>query len=376
MKTANQLKKQLNRTGLFLRKGFTYLFYLSGLKKAPLPGSMNVEITWNCNLNCIMCPRHRAQSFKAENKNMSLAEFKQIVEKIPSCRHINIVGDGEPFVNPDFIDMLSFAGSKGITTSFNSNGTLLSEKNILALPGNVNLIWISIDSPVKETYERIRPGADFDVLISNIERLNKLRKDIQIVFQPAIMKMNMTEMPKMLDIAKRVGASVNFVQLMAFDKELDEQSVHHCQQEYSRVLEKIEKESREKGVLVSNRPLSPTKRRCTEPWFHPTISIEGDIYACCYVYAARGGVPSFKEYYLNQLVDVPEVHYKMGNIFRDSFKKIWNGKPYQMLRREVIRTNKPFSVSSSGLKKMREAVDSKKRYSYCAVCLARWKSAC
>lgn len=372
----NKIKKNANKVKFLAQKGSNYLSYLLGSETAPGPSSMNVEITWNCNLNCFMCPRHRAQSFKVDNKNMSLAEFRQIVEKIPSCRHINIVGGGEPFMNADFIEMLRFAESKGITVSFNSNGILLSEENILKLPQNVNLLWISIDSPVKGTYRNIRSGADLDVLLRNLETLRKLRKDIQIIFQPIIMKMSMEEMPKMIDVAKKVGASINYVQLLAFDEDLDKQSAHHFKEEYGEVLKKIWEEARKKGVAVSDRPLSPNKRSCTEPWFCPTISIEGDIYACCYVYAARGRVPSFREYYLGESIDMPEGQYRMGNVFNDSFKDIWNGNAYRLLRKEVLRTNKPFSMFPAELKELRKKINPKKRYSYCEVCLARWKCAC
>lgn len=377
MKITNKIKKYINNPGLFFQKVFTYLFYFSGMGIAPLPRSMNVEITWNCNLNnCFMCPKIRAQAFKVENRNMSLAEFKEIVNKVPSCKHINIVGDGEPFVSPDFFAMLKFCESKGITNSFNTNGILLTEKNILNLPKTVNLIWISIDSPVKETYEFIRKGSNFDNLIRNIETLHRLRKDIEINFQPVTMKINMAEMPQMIDIAKKVSASINFVNLIAFDEELDKQHVHHYPKEYGEIVKKIQAEAQKKGVKVFTRPVSPEKRSCTEPWFSPTLSIAGDVYPCNYVYEGRGDVTFFKEYYLGQPLVVPEGQYDMGNIFKQSFSKIWNGKDYRLLRKEVIKTNNPRSISSLDLKQMRGKANLKEKYSYCAMCSFRWSCTC
>lgn len=131
--------------------------YIPAKRILPLR-KINLEITWDCNLNCVMCPRLRAQNFRIKDKNMSLEEFKYIVKNIPHLKHINIVGAGEPLVNPYFYDMLDFANSKGITISFTTNGTLLNENNINKLPKNVKYIYFSVDSLEKEIYSGLRGG--------------------------------------------------------------------------------------------------------------------------------------------------------------------------------------------------------------------------
>jgi len=369
------MRELLSKAKFNWQKRYIYLFKRD---TAPYPQSINIEITWNCNLNCIMCPRIRGQPFKLKNKNMSFLEFKKILEEVPSCKHINIIGAGEPLTHPEFLEMLQYADSKGITVSFTTNGTLLNREKIIKLPKNITSVWFSIDSPVPEIYESIRVGSNFFTVLHNMETLGKLRRNTKIYIQTLLMRRNYKDLHNLISIAKKVNAVISFIHPIAFDNEEDKQHVHYLGEEYGKYSQKVYEEAKKQRIKVFYRPACPTQKpyACTEPWFTPTISIIGDVYPCCYIYEARGGALSFKEYYLGEYISVPMYQYRMGNVFENSLIDIWNREEFKLLRRKVIETHQPSSISLQELKNLRRSVNLNDRYSYCKVCLWRWMCAC
>jgi MoaA/NifB/PqqE/SkfB family radical SAM enzyme len=209
-----------------------------------------------------------------------------------------------------------------------------------------------------------------------MKSLREHRKEIKIVIQALLMRRNIAEIDNLIDISKMVNASISFIHPIAFDDDEDKQHVHYLGKDYENIMQIICEKARKEGIRVLTRPPSPKKTLCTDPFLSPLISITGDIYPCCYIYEGRGGVSSFKEYYLGEYVDVPMWQYKMGNIFQDSFAEVWNGENFRLLREKVIKTQRPNLISYSELKTLRKVTNLKLRFNYCKICLFRWSCAC
>ena len=140
------------------------------------PMNLDLCITNRCNLQCVMCRRTLEMQkgiysgiFQTEQGDMDLNVYKKVIDE--SAREgvyaIHICGDGEPLLNNDIIEMIKYARSKNILDLFmHTNGTLLlGDVASELLEAGLTRLIISIDSPVKETYEKIRVGADFDVVV-------------------------------------------------------------------------------------------------------------------------------------------------------------------------------------------------------------------
>ena len=344
-------------------------------ERAFSPRILTIEITWNCNLNCPMCPR---QAFTVrKNRNMFLQEFEKILHATPKIKQVNFCGLGEPLMNPHFYKMLEFAHQKHIGVVFVTNGTLLTENNIKRLSPNVQTIYFSIDSPIPQIYKKIR-GIDIEVVIASIRRLKVLRPDIKIYIQPLLMKETIDEMQKIVYLAKGLGTDLSLIYPIAFQEHEDRNQVYYLSN-LKNYIDNIKTIAKKEGVRIHTRPSHPVKKNCFDPWVSPTISINGDIYPCCYIYEARsdkGHIDSFREYYRGKFIDVPLEQYRLGNIFKDDFNTIWHGSKFRMIRKIILSSQYPAVLSPEEFLQLRQKVNLKYPFAYCKVCLFRWGCAC
>jgi MoaA/NifB/PqqE/SkfB family radical SAM enzyme len=71
------------------------------------PEALQVEVTNKCNFNCQMCIR---RVWKAKLQDLNLDLYKKIAKSsFPFLRKLILYGLGEPFVNPNFPEMLRIA---------------------------------------------------------------------------------------------------------------------------------------------------------------------------------------------------------------------------------------------------------------------------
>ncbi|MEO5359448.1 MAG: radical SAM protein [Nitrospirota bacterium] len=339
---------------------------LSKFDKLPLfisPMGIVIEITRDCNLNCIMCPRNFSND---KTTNMTYDQFIYIVKQLPALRHITILGRGETLINPYVFDMLK---TQGIYFTIVTNGFLLTEKNINKL-GNVSHVVVSIDSPNKDTYKNIR-GANLDILITNLKKLKKIRPDIKITIQSILMKFNMLELDGFLSLLKAIGTGcLSFVNLIAFNETLSYQHQINIENSIIR-LKQIQKKADFEKIHLISTPLLPP-RKCFTPWTTPRITIEGDVYPCCFIYNTSGDC--WQEWCMGFKIDVPQLNYKLGNLFETPMKSILNSDSFVELRKVVRRANKS-TLSVEQIKSLVSNINSSRFY-YCNICFMRHNISC
>jgi len=82
-----------------------------------------IETTSRCNLRCRGCYRYLGQGVRGQG-DMSLEDFKMVVDQFPKTTKIVPFSDGEPLLHPDFGDMLAYLALCGYRYNFATNGTL------------------------------------------------------------------------------------------------------------------------------------------------------------------------------------------------------------------------------------------------------------
>ena len=144
----------------------------------PFPLYAQIEVDAGCNLNCTMCSRNRFNT----NAKLSLSQFKEIIDKLNySVCHIAPWGYGESLLNPDFVSMMEYVRKKGMLFSLVTNGTLLHKHDMRKLLKLKPMyIMVSIDVPNAKEYEKIRLGADWDIVKENFANLVELRNELYI----------------------------------------------------------------------------------------------------------------------------------------------------------------------------------------------------
>src|SRR5262249_38730425 len=142
-----------------------------------LPSRMHIEITNSCNLKCVMC---YSPHMKRRKRFMKVDEFRRIIAQA-AAHGVNEVGlytTGEAFLHPKAVEFVRVAKreAKIPYVYITSNGTLLTPKKADGIiEAGLDSLNLSIDGAVKETYEKIRLGGNFEKLIANMRYLRRAR---------------------------------------------------------------------------------------------------------------------------------------------------------------------------------------------------------
>lgn len=118
----------------------TYLFSKASRKGIPLNGTF--ELTPVCNMSCRMCyVRMTKEQQEAVHPLRTAEEWLMLGREArdKGMLYLLLTG-GEPFLRPDFRDILSGLHQMGLVITINSNGTMIDEKTV---------IWLKETPPVR-----------------------------------------------------------------------------------------------------------------------------------------------------------------------------------------------------------------------------------
>ncbi|MFX0040898.1 MAG: radical SAM/SPASM domain-containing protein [Promethearchaeota archaeon] len=165
--------------------------------------------TLRCNCDCESC-FWKDNSVKNE---LSLEEIKRIyLEAKEEGFLISILWGGEPTLRKDIVDIIKFAKKEagfafiGIVT----NGFLIP-KRISEFGDDLDLILISLDSPVREEHDNIRslPGL-YDKIMESIEIIKKDYPLISLQFSFSISKYNIHRIDEMIALGDENEVPIAF----------------------------------------------------------------------------------------------------------------------------------------------------------------------
>jgi len=169
------------------------------------PRMLMVVLTNNCNLDCIMCTRTRA----GNTSTIPYEQIKKIEPLFPYLQTIDWQG-GEVFVVPYFKELfLKAAKHNNIEHSIITNGLLLDEEWTDIIARTRTNVTFSIDSPRKETYEKIRRGGSFEKLLMNLNMVSqangRLTDKIPLHLNVVVMKSNYLELEEFPVFCRKYG---------------------------------------------------------------------------------------------------------------------------------------------------------------------------
>ena len=198
-----------------------------------MPDYLQIETTSFCNARCIMCSHY----FSDNNNAGFLADetLTHLLDAVQLSHTISLNGMGEPFISPLLQEQIDFYANLGNRIVSNTNLSVLNERLLDQISNHFDWLEVSCDGASRETYEAIRQGLSFDVFINNLALLRERCPNVRIHIATVVMRQNVHEMPKMVELASRAGASVvTFMTLNAniiINNQLDEML------NYPRVLE-------------------------------------------------------------------------------------------------------------------------------------------
>jgi MoaA/NifB/PqqE/SkfB family radical SAM enzyme len=174
------------------------------------PTWVTLETTAVCNLKCVQCPRENPNGTLVETE-LDAAIFDKFEPYIPYLTLLQLHGLGEPMLADLFWQIISHEGTKDVSiVEVNSNGTLLTERNIeRLLTSGLKMVNFSLDAATASTYKKIRAG-NFEKVIKGIRRLVERRKQypdtgLRMCMNMTLMVENITELPAFIELAHDIG---------------------------------------------------------------------------------------------------------------------------------------------------------------------------
>lgn len=153
-----------------------------------------------CNLACKFCPcgsAHNELWTEEKRKSIGLMQMDVYKKIIDDCHEfkdkikvLRLYKEGEPLLNPNFVEMVAYAKQSGKFTSIDTttNGTLLNPKlNRALVEAGLNRINISVDGLSSQEYEDVcGRKIDFDAFRANIKDLYENKGDCHIFIKTVI----------------------------------------------------------------------------------------------------------------------------------------------------------------------------------------------
>lgn len=169
------------------------------------PVNLTWEVSLACNLRCTHCLSSSGAPAEGE---LTTAEALDLVEQVHRARVFQInFGGGEPFMRPDFEEILAACHNRGIMTCISTNGTLLDAARVARLAtSRLVAIQVSMDGAKRETCDAIRGAGVFDAATQAVKLLAATRMPTSI--NTVLTAQNADEIPAMHEMARSLGVSL------------------------------------------------------------------------------------------------------------------------------------------------------------------------
>src|SRR5207253_7507954 len=202
------------------RRYFDHIAAERGAIAEAEPVCLYLETTNRCTLLCTTCPR----TFEALEPpgDMSWELFTEIVDQFPRIARVVLHGVGEPMMVRTLPRMVRYLKDRGTYVLFNTNGTVLNERNGRALiEASLDELRVSLDAANAKSFLAIRGKDYFGRIVKNVRAFRNLQeregKD-----RPRVsawltgLKETIAELPVFVQLAAEIGVREVYLQRLVF----------------------------------------------------------------------------------------------------------------------------------------------------------------
>src|SRR5271169_6001774 len=184
------------------------------------PVCLYLETTNRCHLLCTTCPRTYEEL--EPPADMSWELFRSIVDQIPKLPRAVLHGVGEPMMVKHLPRMVRYLKDRGTYVLFNTNGTLLNDKNGRALiDAELDELRVSFDAADAESYRAIRGKNYFHRILKNVRAFRELQER-EGKLKPRVsawltgMRETVEQLPDFVRVAADTGVKEVYLQRLVF----------------------------------------------------------------------------------------------------------------------------------------------------------------
>jgi len=322
------------------------------------PVCLYLETTNRCNLLCTTCPRTYEEL--EPPADMSWQLFTSIVDQIPNLHRAVLHGVGEPMLVKNLPRMVRYLKDRGTYVLFNTNGTVLNERNGRALiAADLDELRVSFDAANAESYRAIRGKNFFARILKNVRAFRDLQER-EGHLKPRVsawltgLRETIEELPDFVRIAAQTGVKEVYLQRLVFFKENaigkatpDQALYEQLTGEEAAHIERAAALAQSLGITFSAsgaaaEPGLSLKRSdggspwslCRRPWTVMYFTANGRALPCCIAPFSQRGYEN----------------YTLGDATQQTLREIWAGPAYSEFRKALKSDRPPEACASCGLR--------------------------
>jgi radical SAM protein with 4Fe4S-binding SPASM domain len=246
--------------------------------------------------------------------------YEELINQVaPFVSYLTLYFQGEPYLNPHFLEFVKYASEKNIFTATSTNAHYfdeeMSRKTVLS---GLDKLIISIDGTDQNTYEKYRVGGNLDKVIQGTERLIKWKKKLKskrpfIVLQFLVFKSNQHQLNKIKELAEQLGVdklNIKTAQIYNFESKND-------------IIPNNSKYSRYKKANSTYTINNTMSNNCWRMWSSCVITWDGKMVPCCFDKDAQN---------------------VLGDVYKKKFIRIWKSEAQQEFRKRILKSRKDIDI--------------------------------
>lgn len=284
------------------------------------PISMAIEPTTSCNLRCPECPSGLRQ-FTRPIGMLEPVFFKKTIDEVyKELIYLTFYFQGEPYLNPNFLDMVKYASNKRIYTSTSTNAHYLTKEQARkTVESKLDRLIISIDGTTQDTYEQYRIGGQLQKVIDGAKNIIEAKKELKsntphVVFQFLVVKPNEHQLEDVKKLAHELGVDeVVFKTAQLYDFENGNPLIPE-NIKYSRY-----KKNNDGTYSIKNKLLN----QCWRMWSSCVVTWDGIVVPCCFDKDAK---------------------HQLGDLKNQNFNELWKSFKYQNFRKSILKSRKEIDI--------------------------------
>lgn len=264
-------------------------------KKNIIPSSVLVEVCYACNENCVHCCLDNHAK-----PGLTLEQYGHLFDQMVKAETFYVIlTGGEPFVRPDFMEIVRAARKRRLSVTIFTNATLLTDQQIIVLRSLcIDEIHVSIYSSNATIHDNItRVHGSFVKSMATIKKM--LAIGITVRIKCPLMNMTADGISGIKALVQKLGVNIQYSMVITARND-GSSNVHQCRMTPNQLQAVLSDPD------VISHGIEPIYFRentncipCDTVFNGGAIDPEGNVYVC------------------NQLRIIG------GNVLTQSFEKIW-----------------------------------------------------
>jgi MoaA/NifB/PqqE/SkfB family radical SAM enzyme len=279
------------------------------------PIHLCIDPSTRCTLRCPICAVG-SRNFAKPMTDMPFATFKRIMDELgPYALVVELFLKGEPFLNKDIYDIISYCRKFHVETRLSTNMQFKEKDGAERLvESGLQLLLASVDGVTQESYAQYRIGGNVELAFENMRRVVEAKKRLKRYFPVVewkfiVFRHNEHE----IETAKKMAAELGVDRLTFIGASLGADSAFPEKRE-----KWLPKDPRFRAYdgdkpikTLGGADLAPV---CNLPWISLCVDPLGHVQSC-----TRSERPENDH----------------GDFQKNFFWKVWNGPRFRQSRRYV-----------------------------------------